>query len=139
MSKNKTRSGPRHYPFTNLSVYDESNPHAVGIVLDITRKGLRVRGIEARVGEIKRLIVTAKRLFKLAPITMEVVCRWSEGDTQDCSDNGFEITRLSKADALELRELIQTLTFGPPPTESPEDATKLRKETDRKSADPLLS
>jgi|WetSurMetagenome_2_1015567.scaffolds.fasta_scaffold1203624_1 hypothetical protein len=128
MSENKTRNGPRHYPFTHLSVYDESNPHAVGMVLDITNKGVRVKGIEARVDEIKRFIITAKRLFKLAPITIEVVCRWTEGGTDECSDSGFEIISISKADALELEELIHTLTFGPPPTESPEDAPKLRKE-----------
>jgi len=129
MSDKKTRREPRHYPFTVLSVYEESAPQVRGTVFDITEKGLRVIGIEARVDEVKRLVIVAKKLFKVAPITLEAVCRWCEGNRPDESpDSGFEITGISEGDALELQGLIQMLTFGAPTTDTPEDVTKLRKE-----------
>ena len=129
MSARKTRNEPRHFPFTTLSVYEESAPQVIGAVVDVTEKGLRLKGIDARVDEIKRLVIVAKKLFKVAPITVEAICRWRDGHGPDEQfDSGFEITTISKADALELQGLIRMLTFGTSSGAAPEDVAKLRKE-----------
>lgn|GEM_PF-6036368 len=103
----------RHYPFTLVSVQEEGRPENTGTLLDITRHGVAVRGLDAYIDDVRTLVVHAKKLFGLAPIRLDAVCRWVRTDqAEQVKDSGYEIVRISSADASELGELIRLLTFA---------------------------
>lgn len=103
-----------------LPVYEKSDPEIRGFVLDVSVKGLRVKGIEAAVGETKTLVIPAHEVFHVNAIEMEAVCRWAttEGLSREPMA-GFEILNLIQGDMEELQMLIRSLPL--------EDRVAMRK------------
>lgn len=100
------RGGPRHYTPFWISVYDEAR-REVGNIGDLSETGLSVEGAEARVNEIRTFLVLAEAFEGIDSFEFEAVCRWvkSEG-TDGVNAAGFEITRISEDDLVELRKII---------------------------------
>jgi hypothetical protein len=83
-----------------------------GTILDISEKGLGVKGYAAKVSDVVWFEISHEDFIEIAPFSFEAECRWTktEADPRD-SLSGFRITDISDKDAEELRKLIQLLTL----------------------------
>ncbi len=106
------RELPRSYALFSLPVYDADNLGAQGIVNDLHERGLQIEGIHARPGEVKTLLIRVDEFPGISPFAFHAECRWFR-DADEHSDcmAGFEISDISPAGAVELRKLIEALSF----------------------------
>lgn len=96
-----------------LPVHDRDNPGARGIVADVTEKGMKLEGMESKVGEKRRLTVNPTRFGDMDPIDFEAECRWSKTEGPDQRPvAGFQITEISDGALRELRRFIRFVTTG---------------------------
>jgi hypothetical protein len=103
-----------------LAVFEKDFPETRGLVLDVSTKGVGVKGLDASVGEKKFLIIPAHEVFHVGTIEMEAVCRWtSTVGIESEILAGFEILNLFQGDMEELQMLIRSLPL--------EDRVAMRK------------
>jgi len=90
-------------------IYDSGSPFATGCILDISEKGVCVKGIEAVVGEVKDFIVRSDAFEQGQKLVFEGKCRWVNKEKLSIKQwvAGFEITEISSLDLTELRKLIR--------------------------------
>ena len=104
---------PRGYTLFSVQVQDATNLAIVGIVNDITEKGLQVAGIISKVGETRTFLIRSDVFAIRPPIMLEAACRWvKQRDAFGEYVAGFEITRLSRNDIEGLRNLVKRLTIS---------------------------
>jgi hypothetical protein len=110
---NHAREFPRCYPALGLPIYDEEDSEAEYHVVDLTEKGVQVRGIAAKVGDKKSLVIKAGGLDqRIKPCVFDAECRWLREDhKKEISIAGFEITDISNKDLEALLHIIKLLTF----------------------------
>lgn len=108
----KCRRSPRKYPAFAIPVQETEDPDSRGWILDISERGVKIRGISAEVGEFKTLAVAADYLAGLSPFVFDAECRWVEQDEDDHVVAGFEIPELSDRNLEHLLNVIQALTLG---------------------------
>lgn len=72
------RDFPRIELDFELSIHDAKRPDLIGLVEDVSERGMRIRGIETRVGEVKTFAVPAGKYEQISPFAFEAVCRWVE-------------------------------------------------------------
>jgi len=103
----------RHVVDFWLPIYEEENPKAFGIILDITEGGVGLKGIEAIIGESKNFRIPADRFFDVARVEFQARCCWvnTEESTSKCIA-GFEITTISPGALVELRKLVQLIELA---------------------------
>ena len=107
------RSLDRYYLDFDLPVYEEDRPQMRGQVRDITLEGIGISGLEAQVGETKRLVVARVQVGGYEPFTFHAVCRWSKQTSNAGTwQAGFEITSISGTDLQQLGKLIAMVTSG---------------------------
>jgi hypothetical protein len=107
------RSCPRHLLTVAVPIYECEKPARKGLLRDITDRGLGVAGLEARIGEVKCLVIPCRGFLDADHIWFEAECIWAKaGKTADQWAGGFQITKISKEDLQRLRELIQFLTLA---------------------------
>jgi hypothetical protein len=96
-----------------LPIYDEEYPNITGWVEELSDNGLRARGIAARIGDLKTLVIPAYEFSESGPVVLHAVCRWFDNgkDLKDCAA-GFEIFDVSDTALKWIRETIQVFTFG---------------------------
>jgi hypothetical protein len=104
------RTTPRNHTYYRIRIRDLSNPENVGIINDITNRGLQLQGMEARVGEKLTLLVLGDSFRVHTPFVFEAVCLWVTPSVEGNSVTGFSITNISGPDLQELRKLIEELT-----------------------------
>ena len=104
------RSSLRYQVTFPLTIYEESNPNNNGMILDISRTGLRVRGISARAGEVKTFVVAAEPSDGSSPVIFQAVCKWvqAESDAQDSS--GFDLVKVLHGNWRDLQTLVRSHT-----------------------------
>jgi hypothetical protein len=92
-----------------VRIYDSGSPFTTGYVLNISEKGICVKGIKSAAGEVKNLIVRSGAFGEGHSFVLEGKCRWV--NTEQLSGKewvaGFEITNISNLDSGELRKLIR--------------------------------
>ena len=91
-----------------LRVQDCDHPYKQGIVRDLSRRGIGVLGINARVGETRTLVVRLNGIADCSSVKFEAKCRWviqMEAEGQECLA-GFEITGIDSAALKELRKVL---------------------------------
>jgi hypothetical protein len=98
---------PMKFP---IRIFDGGDPFKSGSVKDISEKGLCVREMEARIGELKSFIIRLGSFGDSSTIVFQARCRWVKkssvsGKTQLA---GFEITDISSLDFGTLNRLIST-------------------------------
>jgi hypothetical protein len=97
-------------------VYDSNKARVMqkqGVVRDITEKGVGVRGIKARVEEVKTFVIPANDFFEIDPIVFEAMCRWiGPKEPESESVAGFEIVNISETAAQDLRKLVRALDIN---------------------------
>ncbi len=79
------RAELREYLSVPLAIYEVQNPQTRGVVSDISTHGVRVRGLQARVGDTKTLRVHPQQFLQVDPFDFRAVCRWvkREGENRD--------------------------------------------------------
>ena len=105
-----TRLLPRYELDFPVPVYlcHGSRPIAKGVIRDISSKGAKISGLEAKVGEIKTFIVPTNNFSHVEPFAFQAECRWVDGDG---STAGFQIIKISTRGWGELQKLIRFLTL----------------------------
>lgn len=90
-------------------IYDSGSPFATGYILDISEKGVCVKGIETVVGEVKDFIVRSDAFEQGQKFVFEGKCRWVNREKLSAEEwvAGFEITDISISDLAELQKLIR--------------------------------
>jgi hypothetical protein len=95
-----------------VSVCDVDRPDSLGTVRDITEKGIGTKGIEAKVDEIKTLMVVGDVLGQVSPFVFKAKCRWI-GTSGAAGDRlaGFQIIRIPERDLFQLKRLVELITL----------------------------
>jgi len=107
------RACARHLLTVAVPIYECEKPDQKGLLRDVTERGLGIIGIEARIGEVKCLVIPCRGFLDVDHIWFEAECMWSQaGKPPDRWAGGFQITKISKEDLNRLRELIQFLTLS---------------------------
>ncbi len=96
-----------------LPIYEKETPKTLGTVLDITEGGVGLKGIEAKTGEFKNLVIPANKFFDVARVEFRARCSWvnREESTGKCI-GGYEITNISPGASIELRKLVQLIELA---------------------------
>ncbi len=104
----------RRHPRANLAVrvpiYDMGSG-AIGLLRDISEKGMRVAGIESSVGQSRTFQIPIDMFMQAEPLLIIAECKWVEmkGRHRKYPVAGFEIMDLSETDSLVLRNFIKFL------------------------------
>ncbi|MFH1117202.1 MAG: PilZ domain-containing protein [Pseudomonadota bacterium] len=95
-----------------VSICDVDRPDTMGTIRDISEKGVGTIGIEAKVDEIKTLMVMGDVLGQISPFVFKARCRWSACSKVDGNRlAGFHIIRIPERDLLQLRRLVELTTL----------------------------
>src|SRR5208283_758419 len=86
-----TRLLPRDELEFPVPIYllEGTQPTVRGVIKDITEKGLKVSGIEAKVDDVMMFAIPSDKFSQVEPFAFRAKCRWVDGD--GCS--GFQITQ----------------------------------------------
>jgi hypothetical protein len=90
----------------------DNDPETHGRISDIAEKGLKIKGITARTGDVKTLVVQEEPFGEFASFTFNAECRWSAPDAQGSMVTGFEIAHISMGCLRELKLLIHLAQFS---------------------------
>ena len=103
---------PRKEIYMPLPVHELDNPGMQGMVSNLTDRGMGVKGLKAKVDEVKTLVIRPEKLFQLSPFILSAKCRWVKpsGDEQEILA-GFEIIYIAEKELQKLRDLIETLDY----------------------------
>lgn len=102
-----TRELPRVHLHFPLPIYESG-----GIILDITEKGFRTRGIFAEEGELKSFVLPVDALFQVKRIELTAQCRWLARDDNNGDPLcGFEIIEISDSARRDLRKFLGSLSI----------------------------
>jgi hypothetical protein len=98
-----------HFP---LPVQDVANPDNQGTVIDISVRGLGVKGLSSEADEVKELLIKANEFFRLKPFTVKAKCRWVKpsGSSKEML-SGFEIIFIANRELKKLKDLLDTLDY----------------------------
>jgi hypothetical protein len=106
------RQFPRYLLAVVVPVYDKARPDQIGTLRDVTERGLGISGLEARIGEVKSLIISCGEFIDVKDLYLEAECRWINPDESgDLWRGGYQITKISRDNLARLRRLIGTLTL----------------------------
>jgi PilZ domain len=109
--KNPRRT--KRYPLLfDCQIYEAGNPQVLGKVRDIADKGLGVRGIHAKEGDVKTLVVPEDDFMEFARFTFDAECRWMRKDPEGGFVAGFEICHMSVGNLKEFQLLLHLVRFG---------------------------
>jgi hypothetical protein len=107
---NALRREPRKKILFPLFIYDGIEQMDAGRVVDISAKGVRVKGLRAVEGEIKTFIVRfGPGSVSQRPFVFDAKCRWVDNRKKNPKEleAGYEITNISSLDAQALEELLK--------------------------------
>ena len=105
----EVRESPRCYLALSVLVFDSASGAHQGKLLDLSKNGLKVAGIESYVGESRRFSIQVKWLEnEVIESRFIAECRWEQGQPNDGSRlAGFRITDISPNDRRQLQDIIQ--------------------------------
>src|SRR5208283_4078127 len=107
------RTHPRADLAVRVPIYDIGSG-SIGVLRDISETGLRVAGIESRVGQAKTFQIPIDMFMQAEPLLIIAECKWVEmkGRHRKYHVAGFEIMDLSETDSLVLRNFIKFLLLS---------------------------
>jgi hypothetical protein len=106
-----TRS-PRKEIYVPLPVQDATDPGVQAMVINVSERGLGVKGLKAEVGETRSFIVRPDKFLQLKPFAVQAKCRWVQpADDSQETLAGFEIISIGVKERQELANLIETLEY----------------------------
>jgi len=99
---------PRDCVDVPLLICDKADRKNIDTIVDVTERGIGIRGILTNAGETKTFVFLSDSLFPVGPFALEAQCRWVKNGTSDRQiDSGFEITNIAEAGSQELNKIIQ--------------------------------
>ncbi|MBI5249659.1 MAG: hypothetical protein HY912_09205 [Desulfomonile tiedjei] len=102
---------PRYLVASLIPAHYEENPEAKGWVFDINERGVRICGLTAKPGEVKRLVFLVRQMKEMRNIVAEAECRWFAMEGPEARPfAGFKIISITPENLLALRELIRQIT-----------------------------
>jgi hypothetical protein len=109
----RKRKDPRAELTVRVPIYDLESA-ATGILRDISENGLRVAGIEVRVGQAKTFQIPIDMYVESDPLLVVAECKWVEmrRGGKEYVVAGFEIMDLSQSDSQILRNFIGCLLLS---------------------------
>jgi hypothetical protein len=131
-SYKESRSYPRADLAIKVPIYDLQTG-SIGILRDISEKGLRVAGIDARVGQVRAFQIPIEMCMQAEPLLILAECKWTKTrrKTKEYVVAGFEIIDLSAQDRNTLQDFISVLLLSESghwkTLSSTEDAHDLRR------------
>lgn len=95
-----------------LRLHDEADPQVKGVLLNVSERGLGVKGIRATVGDVKTFVIHADEVFEVDPVVCEVNCRWIKLAREDrgCL-SGYEVVKFLSGDLKTIQVLMKGLTL----------------------------
>lgn len=98
--------------FIEVPIVVVGDPHNLGTVLNMTVKGLGVRGIRCTAQETLKLEVCPPEDLSLQSFSFVAVCRWTHEEQSDgMLYSGFEIIDISSQEMSHLRGLLMALGY----------------------------
>lgn len=98
--------------FVEVPIHVIENPSNQGTVINMTVKGLGVKGIECKIHESLRLKIWPPENLNLKSFSLEAICRWTRIEEADGTrHSGFEITNISESDKVNLLSLLMMLGY----------------------------
>jgi hypothetical protein len=92
-----------------LPVHEAADRENKGLVINISEDGIGIKGLEARPGERKTLVIPAYYGFVMFDsIVMIAECRWTDSAAGE-KYSGFKLLQLTARNSTELSKLIATL------------------------------
>ncbi|MCL4540294.1 MAG: PilZ domain-containing protein [Bacteroidetes bacterium] len=112
-SYKESRTYPRADLAVNVPIYDLSTGSA-GILRDISERGFRVAGIDARVGRTSTFQVPVDTFLRADPLLMVAECKWAKTrrKIKEYVVAGFEIIDLSMQDSNTLQDFMSVLLLS---------------------------
>ena len=107
------RSVPRQTLYMPIPVHVLDQPELQGAIEEMSEKGLRVRGIGARIHEDKTFVLNVDNCFSSTPIILEAQCKWTAGNsTNGTLVAGFEIIHVQQGDFPGLLAMVNAFPFS---------------------------
>ncbi|MBI5569024.1 MAG: hypothetical protein HY914_03680 [Desulfomonile tiedjei] len=107
----------RGYPRLLLAfvqrIHEEECPEKQGLVIDVTEKGMQVKGIAGTLGEVRTFQVVPRRFTGVAAFRFTAECVWNCTDPTDAQPLlGLRVAEISAEDKGRLRAFIRFITLG---------------------------
>ena len=107
----------RGYPRLLLAfvqrIHEEECPEKQGLVIDVTEKGMQVKGIAGTLGEVRSFQVVPRRFTGVGAFRFTAECVWTCTDQTDAQPLlGLRIADISPEDKGRLRAFIRFITVG---------------------------
>jgi hypothetical protein len=106
------RKDQRYYVFVQLPIYDVDDLLREGQVVDLSKGGLRITGLPAKVGDKKDFLIQADCFASIIPFVFEAECRWASKTKEGVWFAGFQITGIPEKGLEELEKIIHMLTLS---------------------------
>ena len=104
------RSAIRDQVTFPLAIYEENHPDNSGAICDISKTGLRTRGIKSHKGEIKTFVVPAEKSNISSTIVFQAICKWNQVETDSGDFGGFDLIKILNGNWRELQAFVQSHT-----------------------------
>ncbi len=102
----------KYFPVMEMAIYELDDLSTEYTLEYFTEKGIKVKGLDARVGEKKSFMVQPDEFADVFPFVFEGICRWVDKDPdKQRATAGFDITSISKTGFDELSKLIRAVTI----------------------------
>jgi hypothetical protein len=91
-----------------LPVYDIEDMYTKGEILDISDRGIQIKGIKAYEGDLKTLVIPEHEPFVVDSIEFDAICRWVKRKLTDQEYiTGFEVLSFSQGSLADILALIR--------------------------------
>jgi hypothetical protein len=104
------RRKPKHHLESSIRVFDKNHSDVSGVIRDITEEGVGIKGIQARLDQVKILEVVPDESTGLDAFAFQAKCRWIKQGSDGQYVGGFQIIHISEQGLDMLRKLIAELT-----------------------------
>lgn len=112
LPKPKTPPHCKYFPVMRMAIYELDDLTTEYTLEYFTEKGIKVTGLDARIGEKRNFMVQPDEFADVFPFVFEAVCRWVDKDpAKKAITAGFDITSISKTGFDELSKLIRAVTI----------------------------
>ncbi|MDQ7782043.1 MAG: PilZ domain-containing protein [Desulfomonilaceae bacterium] len=110
----QTRREPRTYLRIPLRVEVIGDSSASGVIIDLSERGFRTRGLEIGAFDKKLFAMRTGKEPIPSMFQLEAVCRWTRIDLAEVmlSEAGFEIVKVSERDFREMLQIMERLGAG---------------------------
>lgn len=110
------RRAPRCYLVLSIRAFDVNQSDLCGQVEDLTEKGFKILGINAKPGERREFTIAVEKVEDyVVPFSFQAICRWVGTDSETkAAVSGFQITEIARRDLEQLRKLIDLAAICDP-------------------------